>query len=37
VYLVLPEREAGSPRVDELLQSFPRQGARLGGCILAAG
>jgi len=37
VYLVLPEREAGSPRVDELLQTFPRQGTRLGGCILAAG
>jgi len=37
VYLVLPEREAGSPRVDELLQTFPRQRARLGGCILAAG
>jgi Mrp family chromosome partitioning ATPase len=37
VYLVLPEREAGSPRVDELLKTFPRQKARLGGCILAAG
>jgi Mrp family chromosome partitioning ATPase len=37
VYLVLPEREAGSPRVDELLQAFPRNGGRLGGCILAAG
>jgi Mrp family chromosome partitioning ATPase len=37
VYLVLPEQEAGSPQVDELLQAIPRQGARLGGCILAAG
>jgi Mrp family chromosome partitioning ATPase len=37
VYLVLPEQEAGSPQVDELLQTIPRQGARLGGCILAAG
>ncbi len=37
VYLVLPEREAGSPRVDELLRTFPQRGARLGGCILAAG
>ena len=37
VYLVLPEREAGSPQVDELLQTFPQQGARLGGCILTAG
>jgi Mrp family chromosome partitioning ATPase len=36
VYLVLPEREAGSPRLDELLQIFTQQGARLGGCILAA-
>ena len=36
VYLVLPEGEAGSPKVDELLQSIPRRGARLGGCILAA-
>ena len=37
VYLVLPEREAGSPHVDELLQTFSRQEGRLGGCILAAG
>lgn len=37
VYLVVPEQEAGSPQVDELLQAIPRQGARLGGCILAAG
>ena len=37
VYLVLPEREAGSPRLDELLQTIPRHGARLGGCILASG
>ena len=37
VYLVLPEREAGSPRLDELLQSFSRPRGRLGGCILAAG
>ena len=37
VYLVLPEQEAGSPRVDELLQAIPRHGAHLGGCILAAG
>ncbi len=37
VYLVLPEREAGSPRLDELLQTMPRHGARLGGCILTAG
>ncbi len=36
-YLVLPEREAFSPRLDELLQMIPRQGTRLGGCILAAG
>jgi hypothetical protein len=36
VYLVMPEREAFSPRLDELLQTFPRQGARLGGCVLAA-
>ena len=37
VYLVLPEQKAGAPQVDELLQTIPRQGARLGGCILAAG
>ena len=36
VYLVLPEQEAGSPRLDELLQTIPRHGARIGGCILAA-
>ena len=37
VYLVLPEQEAGAAKVDELLQAIPRHGARLGGCILAAG
>ncbi len=37
VYLVLPEQEAAAAQVDELLQAIPRQGARLGGCILAAG
>ncbi len=37
VYLVLPEQEAAAAKVDELLQAIPRQGARLGGCILAAG
>ena len=37
VYLVLPEHEAGSPQVDELLRTFPQQGVHLGGCILAAG
>lgn len=36
VYLVLPEGEAGSPQVDELLQAIPRRGVRLGGCIVAA-
>jgi hypothetical protein len=36
VYLVLPEREAGSPCVDELLQTFPLQRTHFGGCILAA-
>jgi Mrp family chromosome partitioning ATPase len=34
VYLVLPDREAETPEVDDLLQAVPRQGARLGGCIL---
>jgi Mrp family chromosome partitioning ATPase len=37
VYLVLPEREAGSPRLDELLQSFSHSRGRFGGCILAEG
>ena len=37
VYLVLPEQEVAAAKVDELLQTIPRQGARLGGCILAAG
>ncbi len=37
VYLVLPEQQASAAQVDELLQEIPRQGARLGGCILAAG
>jgi hypothetical protein len=37
VYLVLAEQQAAAAQVDELLQAIPRQGARLGGCILAAG
>jgi receptor protein-tyrosine kinase len=36
VYLVLPEREAGSAAVDALLQAVSRQGAQFGGCILVA-
>ncbi|HZY83278.1 MAG TPA: hypothetical protein VFE78_00495 [Gemmataceae bacterium] len=35
VYLVLPEKDAESPEVDELLQALPAQGARLAGCVLA--
>jgi hypothetical protein len=35
VFLVLPEKDAETPRVDELLQMLPRQGIRLAGCILA--
>jgi Mrp family chromosome partitioning ATPase len=35
VYLVLPEREAGSPQVDDLVQTLPSHGVRLGGYILA--
>ena len=37
VYLVLAEQQAAAAQVDELLQAIPRQGARHGGCILAAG
>jgi hypothetical protein len=37
VYPVLHELEAERPEVDELLQAIPREGARLGGCILTAG
>ncbi len=36
VYVVLPEQEAGTPRLDELLRTVSRPGARFGGCILAA-
>ena len=32
-YLVLPEQEADSPRVDELFQAIPDKGVRLAGCI----
>ncbi len=32
-YLVLPEHEADSPRVDELFQVIPDKGVRLAGCI----
>ena len=35
VYLVLPEKDAESPEVDELLQALPALGARLAGCVLA--
>jgi Mrp family chromosome partitioning ATPase len=35
VFLVLPEKDAETPHVDELLQTLPRQGIRLAGCILA--
>jgi Mrp family chromosome partitioning ATPase len=35
VCLVVPEAEAESPEVDNLLQAIPRHGARLAGCILA--
>jgi Mrp family chromosome partitioning ATPase len=35
VYLVLPEKDAESPAVDELLQALPALGARLAGCVLA--
>jgi Mrp family chromosome partitioning ATPase len=34
VYPVLPEAEAETARLDELLQTIPRQGGRLIGCIL---
>ncbi|HVS35706.1 MAG TPA: hypothetical protein VMS17_08990 [Gemmataceae bacterium] len=37
VYLVTAEQQTGAAEVDELLQAIPRQGARLGGCIVAAG
>ncbi|HWG47522.1 MAG TPA: hypothetical protein VN688_32465, partial [Gemmataceae bacterium] len=36
VYLVVPEHEAETPRIDALLQHIPNQGARLAGCILVA-
>jgi Mrp family chromosome partitioning ATPase len=36
VYPVLPEAEAAGPRLDELLQALPRQGAKLTGCILVS-
>jgi Mrp family chromosome partitioning ATPase len=36
VYLVMPERDAGLAKVDELVQAIPRLGARFGGFILAA-
>ncbi len=32
-FLVLPEQEAESPRVDELFQAIPDKGVRLAGCI----
>jgi tyrosine-protein kinase Etk/Wzc len=35
VYLVVPEKDAESPEVDELLQALPAAGARLAGCVLA--
>jgi Mrp family chromosome partitioning ATPase len=35
VYLILPAREAASMQVDELVQTLPAHGVRLGGYILA--
>jgi Mrp family chromosome partitioning ATPase len=34
VYLVVPEAEAEAPRIDQLVQVIPGQGAALAGCIL---
>jgi hypothetical protein len=34
VFLVVPDKEAESPRIDELLRTLPLQGIRLAGCIL---
>jgi len=36
VFVVMPESAAESPQMDQLVQMIPEQGARLGGCILAA-
>jgi len=36
VFVVVPEDEAETPQVDQLLQVIPEQGARLGGCVLVA-
>ena len=36
VYVVMPEAEAESPQMDQLFQIIPEQGAKLGGCVLAA-
>jgi Mrp family chromosome partitioning ATPase len=35
VYPVLPEAEATTPRVDEVLQTIPHRGTKPTGCILA--
>jgi hypothetical protein len=35
VFLVLPEKDAETPWIEELLQTLPRQGVRLAGCILS--
>jgi hypothetical protein len=37
MYVVLPEREAETSRIDSLLQILSHQGGRLAGCILVAG
>jgi Mrp family chromosome partitioning ATPase len=36
VYVVTPEADAESPQTDQLVQAIPKQGARLGGCVLTA-
>jgi Mrp family chromosome partitioning ATPase len=36
VYLVLPEPEAGTPAVNDLLRVIADQGARLAGCIVVS-
>jgi tyrosine-protein kinase Etk/Wzc len=35
VYVVLSDKEAETPQVDELLQAIAEQGVRLGGCVLS--
>ena len=36
VFVVMPESEAESSQVDQVVQAIPEQGARFGGCILTS-